>query len=79
MIAQRSPAVLGTKSSPALQDWHDMVDKPRQLVRQRRSHEGESVDGAGVLPSDHVIGELLGCSDEVRLACAFAQPLCDRT
>jgi hypothetical protein len=41
-----------------------MIHERGQLAGQSRLHEGESVDGASVLPSDHTCGELLGCPDE---------------
>ena len=66
MIAQRGPGVLSAESATALQDGHDMIDERRELVRQCRSHERESVDSTCVLPSDHMIGQLLGSADEMR-------------
>src|SRR6202000_2912144 len=75
MVSQGAARVLGAKSSSALQDWHDVVDKRRQLVGECRSHNGESVDGTCVLPTDHVIGKLLRRPDEVTLTRAPAHPL----
>ena len=77
MIAECGPGVLSAESTAALQDWYDMVDERRQLLGQRRSHDGESVDGACVLPSDHVCGELLRCSDEMALPRATGHVLSD--
>ena len=65
MVAQCLTGVLGTESTAALQDRHHMVDERRKFMRQSRSHEREAVDRTGVLPGNHVVGELLGSADEV--------------
>jgi hypothetical protein len=66
VIAQRLAGVLGTESATPLQDRHDVLDECRKFMRQCRSHECEPVDRTRILPSDHMIGQLLGSSDEVR-------------
>jgi len=38
---------------------------------------GLAVDRAGVLPSDHAFGELLGCPDEMKLTCETSEILGD--
>ena len=77
VVAQRLAGVLGAEPAAALQDRHDVVDERGQLIRQRRSHDGESVDCARVLPGRHVIGELLGCAHEVGLPGAAGHVLGD--
>ena len=42
-----------------------MVDERGQLIGQRRAHDGEAIDCAGILPGDDVVGQLLGRADEL--------------
>ena len=56
-----------------------MVDEGGQFVRERRSHDGESVGAAGILPGDHVVGQLFGRADKVCLGCATADLRSDLT
>jgi hypothetical protein len=79
MIAQRMAGVLGAKSATALQDGHHMIDERRELMRQCRSHQRESVDGTCVLPSDHMSGQLLGRADEMHPPGATGHLLGDLT
>lgn len=79
MLAQRVPAVLGAESAEALQDRYDMIGECDQIVRQGRTHDGEPVDGPGVLPIDHVRCELLGRADEMSLPGSAADVLSDLT
>jgi hypothetical protein len=70
VIAQRVSGVLSAVVATALQDRYDVIDECRQLVGQCRSHDGESVDGARVLPGDDVVNELFGRSNEMLLSGA---------
>jgi len=73
VIPQRRTGVLGAESATALQDRYYLIDERRKFMRQRRSHERETVDCTRILPSDDMSGQLLGGADEMSAPGATAR------
>ena len=72
MLAERAARVLSAEAATGLQDGNDVLGERRQLTGKGRAHDREAVDGSGVLPGDHVVGELLRGARELILGRALA-------